>query len=666
MSIVLPINLDNLLRSRVVESERLELKASWNREATGPQVLKTICAFANDYNNLNGGYVVIGVAESEGEPVLPPSGLTPAELEDAQKWIVGNCNRLDPPYRPVLAPAIIDERNILVVWAPASETGVHRAPEGPGSSPRYCFWVRLGSQTVDAERRGDMATRLLRQKTGIPWDDRPQREAMVENMSETMVREHLLDTRSGLFEEPDTRAVYRRMRIVAKINDHEIPRNVGLLFFSRTPSQWFRGATIEVVQFSADRAGDVQEDRIFSGGLANQLRDCLNYLQNLSTSHLQKQENGGPARVWASYPMPALQEILVNAICHRGYDVDQPEPTKVYLYPGRIDVISYPGPVPGVDLSHFVRDAAVPVAPARNRRIGEFLKELKLAERRFSGLPKIFRAMESNGSPEPRFDFDEHRSYFRATLPAHPEYEALSAARDAAHLRVLGQREEALKRIESAWEANPSSAVLASEMIRFYGENNEFTRAEEILKTFTDHGPETAVPYVENTLAEALVAGGDVEEARRLLGRHRRALSGQDAIDAAIMARRARDSSLAHRYFASAGDLVFSNPRALLEFAQTKLWLARESKWKSKRNSNKRLLGSSRRLVAEARELLERLLQMDASPTRHAWAWRELARALDMQRAPIADIERAYLKAIELLPGETRFAQELTRVRRRR
>ena len=61
MSKIMPINLEDLLYRRSVESERVELKASWDPETTGIQVLKTICAFANDLHNLNGGYVVIGV-----------------------------------------------------------------------------------------------------------------------------------------------------------------------------------------------------------------------------------------------------------------------------------------------------------------------------------------------------------------------------------------------------------------------------------------------------------------------------------------------------------------------------------------------------------------------------------------------------------------------------
>ena len=57
---------------------------------------------------------------------------------------------------------------------------------------------------------------------------------------------------------------------------------------------------------------------------------------------------------------------------------------------------------------------------------------------------------------------------------------------------------------------------------------------------------------------------------------------------------------------------------------------------------------------------------MDASPARHAWAWRELARTLDWLRVPNGrDVESAFQKAQELLPDEPRFAEELSRFRRR-
>lgn len=64
----LPINIDDVLHGQIVEWERLEFKQGWNPEA----VLHTMCAFANDFHNLGGGYILIGVAENQGQPVLPP------------------------------------------------------------------------------------------------------------------------------------------------------------------------------------------------------------------------------------------------------------------------------------------------------------------------------------------------------------------------------------------------------------------------------------------------------------------------------------------------------------------------------------------------------------------------------------------------------------------
>ena len=78
----------------------------------------------------------------------------------AQKWIRGNCNRIDPAYQPILSPETVSDQRILVVWVPGSEMRPHRAP-GPRGRLRY--WIRLGAETVDAEQRGDLLRGLVEQ-----------------------------------------------------------------------------------------------------------------------------------------------------------------------------------------------------------------------------------------------------------------------------------------------------------------------------------------------------------------------------------------------------------------------------------------------------------------------------------------------------------------------
>ena len=496
MSRTLPVNIDDLLHCRAVESARVEFKASWNAKPTGYQTLKTICAFANDHQNLNGGYIVIGVRERDDIAELPPAGLSPKQAKAAQKWIRGHCNRLDPNYQPVTSVETVQGRDILVVWTPGSDTRPHSAPDGPAGPRRY--WVRLGAETVDAEANG-LLSALLEQTARTPFDDQRALQTRVSDIREAKVREHLHVVRSGLLDEPDTRAVYRRMGIAVPANDHDVPRNVGLLFFADNPRDWFRGAAIELATFAADSAGDVQEERVFQGDLFKQLNDCQNYLEGLSVLHVQKQPDRMQARHWRSYPTIALRETLVNALYHRSYRADVVEPAKVYIFHDRIEITSYPGPMPGIEPRHLRPGAAVPSVPARNRRIGEFLKERQLAEGRLTGLPRVFDAMRHNGSPPPRYDFDEQRTYFRATLPAHPQYVVICAMRDAAHLRALGEADDALRRLELAWKSQRDSTELAVEMIRQFGLSGQADQARTIAAQFTNESPQ-ALAQVRDAL----------------------------------------------------------------------------------------------------------------------------------------------------------------------
>ena len=97
----LPIDITTLLEGRTVEWERLEFKKGWNPI----DVLHTLCAFANDFHNLGGGYLLIGVAEQDGRPVLPPEGLDPASFDRIQKEILNlGQTAVQPPYHPIVVP----------------------------------------------------------------------------------------------------------------------------------------------------------------------------------------------------------------------------------------------------------------------------------------------------------------------------------------------------------------------------------------------------------------------------------------------------------------------------------------------------------------------------------------------------------------------------------
>jgi ATP-dependent DNA helicase RecG len=99
----LPINIDELIKGRTIEGERLEFKKGWNPEA----VIHTLCAFANDFHNLGGGYIIIGIDEKDGQPILPPAGIPANRIDKIQKDILALGYRIRPAYHPIIAPYVI-------------------------------------------------------------------------------------------------------------------------------------------------------------------------------------------------------------------------------------------------------------------------------------------------------------------------------------------------------------------------------------------------------------------------------------------------------------------------------------------------------------------------------------------------------------------------------
>lgn len=653
----LPINVDDLVHARSVESSRVELKGGWNAGPTAWQVLHSICAFANDLDNLNGGYVVLGVDERDGEAQLPPRGLDAREVDAAQKWIRGHCKRIDPEYQPVLSPELYMDRLILVVWAPGSEVRPHQAPAGDRGERRY--YVRQGTSTVAAQ--DGVLTRLMQATARVPFDDRRAHEATLDDLREAKVREFLHDIHSGLAREPEAHEVYRKLRLCARVNGHEVPRNVGLLMFSDDPERWFPGARIEVVQLG-DAGGTVLDERVFRGPLHEQLRHALQYLQGLSTEHLRKRANAPQAEGWASFPYRALRESLVNAVYHRSYD-GNPEPIKVFLFADRMEITSHPGPVDGIAREHLAPGRRVPSVPARNRRIGELLKELRLAEGRGTGVPSMYEDMRANGSPPPEFDFDDARTYFRVTLPAHPEYVVLDALRDATRLRMVGERSAATRRLEDVFWAQPRSAGLARVLVEELGEREQLARARAVFEAFVGTGPDLrGLSSVALAWAKALLDAGERDEAQAVLDRvDPEALAFEDVVDAAIQERRLGRHRLAHRSFSRVADQLVSDARALHELAQTKLAIAREP-GPTGAAADPLDAQARRALLQEARGLLERVLQLGAPVSRHAWAWFHLGQALEALRAPHSEAWAAYAEAARRLPDQPEFGDALAQL----
>ena len=417
----LPINVNDLIHQRKVERTRIEYKEDWNPE----QIIHTITAFANDFDNIGGGYILIGVEEENGRPKLPLKGLDPDVIDDIQLDLLNKCNFIEPSCIPVIEPYNIDGKDILVLWVPGGEERPYKCPEkiytqkGGEKSPKV-YYIRKGARTLKANVREERE--LIGMERDIPFDDRINYHADITDMKPALLADYLHTVGSDLYEnalDRSVEAVATDMQLVRGPSEYRKPVNVGLMFFNDHPERYFAYAQIEVVD-KPDPTGIGMTEKIFRGPLDRQLRDALAYIRNyIIKEYVTKVPDSELAFRAFNWPYQAVEEALSNAVYHKSYQIH--EPITVTVTPEKMEILSVPGPDRSITDEQLANRVLIS-KKYRNRRIGDFLKELEIVEGRNTGVPLILSSMQKNGSDLPTFETDEDRSYFLTVLPIHPVF----------------------------------------------------------------------------------------------------------------------------------------------------------------------------------------------------------------------------------------------------
>lgn len=411
----LPVNISELVLGKVVEWERLEFKEGWNPEA----VLHSVCAFANDINNWGGGYIILGVRAENGIPRFPTDGLPLDIIDRLQGEIIGVCYKIQPNYLPVIQPYQLDGKHILVIWCPAGDMRPYSCPSTFGNDARRQYYIRSGSRSIVAQ--GANQTRLVELTAKVPFDDRINQEAKLNDLELGLIREFLQEIGSDLFEESTTMYfpdLCKAMHIARGPEEYLRPVNAGLLFFNSNPHRFFNRAWIELA-IHKNETGRNYVSENFTGPLHRQIRNCLSYLKaEVLKTETRKVTGQAESITISNYPFNALEEAISNAVYHKSYAEEKP--IEIQVLPDRIEILSYPGPLPPISNADLQQRRVI-ARDYRNRRIGDFLKELKLTEGKATGFPVIRDEMKKNGNPDPVFYTDEEKTLFLVTLPCHPE-----------------------------------------------------------------------------------------------------------------------------------------------------------------------------------------------------------------------------------------------------
>lgn len=413
----LPINIEDLLNKKKVESNRIEFKASWNPD----KIYHTICAFATDLENTGGGYILVGVEEENGIAKRPVKGVNEAEIDRILKDMVGYDAKISPSYLCKVSPEEVDGKTILVIWAPAGINRPYSVMESvvaKKSVPK--FYVRSKSSTIEA--KGEILDEVRELANRVPFDERGNSSIGIDDISGVRVYEHLKAVGSKLVDEFGRKSLLEILDemdlLVGPVENRQI-KNVAAMMFCDYPEKFFPVTQIDIVHFpegSIENPDMMIEVPKIVGPVPKMINETLSYLRtNVIKQRISKPSDNEKSVKVSNYPYQAFEEAVVNALYHRDYM--EREPVEITIEPTHVDILSYAGPDRSISAEAIRAARKLKARRYRNRRLGDFLKELGLTEGRATGIPTIQKHLKLNGNNPAVIETDDGRTYFLITIP---------------------------------------------------------------------------------------------------------------------------------------------------------------------------------------------------------------------------------------------------------
>jgi predicted HTH transcriptional regulator len=404
------------------ESEQIEWKEN---VADVENVVQTLVAFANDFSNLGGGYVVCGAKETKDEygfPKLVKVGLTSRRIKELEGKILSLCrDYVSPPIVPIIQelPSDVQDNRLLIFVMPATNTAhSFRSKEDTGK-----YYIRMSRETREA-RNGLLRQLLVRKGSLEPFDRRICQTATIADLDLIALRDALqrmkyFDANFGLDDflkedralSPLVPSLCAREALTGILR----PRNFAILLFGREPQNFIAGSySIFSIYPGEDRSEVNAERHELTGNLIAQSGRLIELLNVQAYTKFDKSDIIAPNAL--KYPRRALNEAIVNALVHRDYELV--DPNRVTVFSNRIEILSFGSLPDGIQPSEFQEGKASP--RWRNQSLAWFMMKLQLAQAEGQGIPTILRTMREEGCPPPEFDLNDTRVLCR--LPAHPRH----------------------------------------------------------------------------------------------------------------------------------------------------------------------------------------------------------------------------------------------------
>ena len=361
---------ENRLQLILQEGEGLHVEF---KEGVNKQLDREIVAFANT----SGGSIFIGINDANEVIGINITNFLRSQIQD----IAHNC---DPRIQIDLIT--YSEHKVIEVKVNEGHDQPYRCKDG--------FYVRQGEITRKLKR--DEILNFITTAGAVRFDEALNKNFQFpEDFSEERLQEFL--NISGIQKVASTKDILVSLN-VAKENKESIQfTNAGILFFAKSPQQFFPESYITAVQYKTSDRFSIIDKKEIKGTLIQQIDDAINFVIKHMNMEIKISRQAGPQlgrRIEIyDYPLPTVREAVIKAVAHRDYMYDSSH-IYIHMYPDRMEIESPGGLCRGITPEMLTRRSV-----RRNRLIADLLHRAQYIEKVGSGFSRIKNTLEENNNP---------------------------------------------------------------------------------------------------------------------------------------------------------------------------------------------------------------------------------------------------------------------------
>jgi len=282
-----------LLEQRHIENDYIEYKKS---DIFKEQILKTACAFANNYMNREIGLIFIGVEEVDDKesgakavPCRPISGVEMEKIEGIENGIKNLLSNIHPKPVYYLISDMIDEKCYIILAIEPGNNGPYmtseKAERDKKINLKQARYIRISRDTVVPNPIQEFE--LLKKFAGYSFSSELHEIATLDDLNYEYMREYLLETGAG----KDIRELSKidMAKSMGLTSESEFgglrARNFAVLMFADKPEKFIKGAHVEVIRETEDGTNKMESKHLMdpSGFRQNKYQSTLKIILWLLT-----------------------------------------------------------------------------------------------------------------------------------------------------------------------------------------------------------------------------------------------------------------------------------------------------------------------------------------------------------------------------------------------